>query len=112
VSATGKRPPGVTRQQVLALKEQIEQTKRKIYSAKPPCRMAMGQYEEWKLNIDVTNQDLNMGKRCGPLKKTAILQKADETHKEAVRLETEKQDLEKQQAQLEESPKLTKERRR
>jgi hypothetical protein len=109
-----------TRQQVLQLKEQMEQTKRKIYIAQRSHdfeRWHWRRYEEqWKLNIDVTNRDLNTGKfEVGTFERlTAYLdQKADGIHKEVVRWETEKQDLEKQLAQLEEDlKKLSKERQK
>jgi len=109
-----------TRQQVLELKEQIEQTKRKIYLSRRSHDFSNWQWvryeEQWKLNIDVTNRDLNMGKLdVEAFEKLTghLAQKADETHKEAVRLETEKQDLEKQLAQQEDDlKKLTKERQK
>jgi hypothetical protein len=109
-----------TRQQVLGLKEQIEQTKRKIYLAQRGHEFSEWQWvryhEQWKLNIEVTNRDLNMGKLdVGAFEKLTgyLAQKADEIHKENVRLETEKQDLEKQLAQLEEDlKKLTQERQK
>jgi hypothetical protein len=109
-----------TRQQVLQLKEQIEQTKRQIYIAQRNREFTGWQWdryqEQWKLNIDVTNRDLNMGKLdVGVFEKLIgyLAQKADETHKENVRLETEKQDLEKQLAQLEEDlKKLSEERQK
>lgn len=109
-----------TRQQVLELKDQIEQTKRKIYIAQRSREFTGWQWdryhEQWKLNIDVTNRDLNMGKLdVGAFEKLIgyLAQKADETHKENVRWETEKQDLEKQLAQLENDlKKLSEERQK
>jgi hypothetical protein len=109
-----------TRQQVLQLKEQIEQTKRKIYLSQRGHEFSEWQWvryhEQWKLNIDVTNRDLNTGKLdVGAFEKLTgyLAQKADEIHKENVRLETEKQDLEKQLAQQEDDlKKLSEERQK
>lgn len=109
-----------TREQVLQLKEQIEQTKRKIYIAqrdRENIEDRLGKFSsQWKLSVDSTNKDINTGKLdVNSLEQMTgyLEQKCVELHKEAVRLETEKQDLEKQLAQLEDDlKKLSKERQK
>jgi hypothetical protein len=109
-----------TRQQVLKLKEQIEQTKRKIYLAQRDRDNMQDRLDkfssQWKLSVDLTNKDINVGKldvNSFEQMTGYLEQKCVELHKEAVRLETEKQDSEKQLAQLEEDlKKLSEERQK
>lgn len=91
-----------TREQVVQLKEQMEQTRRNIYIAqrsRDNMEDRLGKFSgQWKLSIDSTNKDMNAGtlnvesfeKLTGYLEKKCV-----ELHQETVRLETEKQYLEK-----------------
>lgn len=96
------------REQVVALREQIEQTRRKLYLAQRDWDHMSTRSklydQQSKLSIDAANRDLNASvldveafeKFVGFIDARQL-----EIHKEFVRLETEKQDLEKQLAELE-----------
>jgi len=96
------------REQVVTLKELIEQTRRKLYLAQRDWDHMSTRSklydQQSKLSIDAANRDLN----ASVLDVEAFQQFVEfidekhlEIHKEFVRLETEKQDLEKQLAELE-----------
>jgi hypothetical protein len=97
-----------TREQVVALREQIEQSQRKLYLVRRDRELLAwrwGRYEEqWKLNLDATNRDLNTkGLDVEAFKNLIghLDQQADAILKEQVRQETAYMDLEKQIAELE-----------
>jgi predicted transport protein len=109
-----------TRQQVLALKEQIEATQRKIYLAQRDRENIDDRLikfsGQWQLRVDTTVRDINIGKldvQSLEQMTNYLEQKCVDLHKEAVRLETEKQDQEKQLTRLNEDlQKLSQERQK
>lgn len=109
-----------TRQQVLQLKEQIEQTQRKLYLVRRDKELHQWRWfaydGQWKLNIDAANRDLNMGVLDVEAFKNLLGyldQQACAVLKEQVAQETAYMDVEKQLAKLEEDlKKLSEERQK
>ena len=97
-----------TRQQVVALKDQIEQTRRSLLIANRNREFMDSRWKlyesQWKLSIDAANRDVNASVLNveGFEQFVGFLdEKGAEIHNACVRLETERQDLEKQLAEQE-----------
>ena len=96
------------REQVVALKERIEQTHRKLFLVRRDRELLAWRWaryeEQWKLNLDATNRDMNTkGLDVDAFKNLIghLDQQADAILKEQVRQETAYMDLEKQLAEQE-----------
>lgn len=94
-----------TRQQVVALKDQIEQTQRSLRIANRNREFMDSRWKlyesQWKLSIDAANRDVNASVLNveGFEQFVGFLdEKGAEIHTACVRLETERQDMEKQLA--------------